>query len=187
MGGILQKQKRNGFALAETVVVSVFVMAIFSMIYTNFYPLMGEYERRETYDDVDSKYASYWIKRLIQSDDFIFSTTTKNNINGSTAYQKITCNNTYFKGDKINLCNQLYQSFGVKNVYLITYNTQKFRTKVTSNPSSFSAGLEEYVLYLPNYSSPSLNNAKYRIIVEYQRTKDDNDYYAYSTIEVKRE
>ena len=60
------KKNNNGFVLVETLVVTVFVMAIFSVIYVNFYPLAGEYERREFYDDVDSKYETYWIKRFIQ-------------------------------------------------------------------------------------------------------------------------
>lgn len=47
-------------------------MAIFSVIYINFYPLAGEYERREFYDDVDSKYNTYWIKTFIQGSSYDF-------------------------------------------------------------------------------------------------------------------
>ena len=49
------KFNNKGFVLAETLVVTVFLMVIFGMLYSNFYPLIGEYEKRETYDDVDSK------------------------------------------------------------------------------------------------------------------------------------
>ena len=66
------KKNNNGYVLAETLVVTVFVMAIFSVIYVNFYPLAGEYERREFYDDVDSKYETYWIKRFIQGSSYDF-------------------------------------------------------------------------------------------------------------------
>ena len=51
------KNNNSGFVLAETLVVTVFLMAIFVMIYINYLPLVGEYEKRETYDDVDGKYA----------------------------------------------------------------------------------------------------------------------------------
>ena len=55
----------KGFVLAETLVVAVAITLIFGIVYTNFYPLMGEYERRENYDDIDSKYGTYWIKKYI--------------------------------------------------------------------------------------------------------------------------
>ena len=42
-------------------------MVIFANIYTNFFPLIGEYEKREHYDDIDSEYATYWIKKMIES------------------------------------------------------------------------------------------------------------------------
>ena len=57
----------GGFVLAETLIVTVFLMTLFAMIYSNFFPLVGEYEKRETYDDVDSKYAIYWLKSMIES------------------------------------------------------------------------------------------------------------------------
>ena len=47
----MKKLNRKGFVLAETLVVTVFLMIIFTMIYQNFVPLMGEYERRENYDN----------------------------------------------------------------------------------------------------------------------------------------
>ena len=52
----MKKINSKGFVLAETLVVTVFLMVIFGMIYSNFYPLMGEYEKRENYNDVDSIY-----------------------------------------------------------------------------------------------------------------------------------
>lgn len=68
-----RKLNRGGFVLVETLVVTVFVMSIFSILYNNFYPLMGEYEKREVYDEVDAKYATYWIKKMIQDPDVKFT------------------------------------------------------------------------------------------------------------------
>lgn len=70
------KNKRlnnSGFVLVETLIVAVAVSAIFAMVFKHFYPLMGEYERREDYDDIDSKYGTYWIKRMIQDPDYKIS------------------------------------------------------------------------------------------------------------------
>jgi hypothetical protein len=66
----MKKINNSGFVLAETLVVTVFLMIIFGMIYSNFYPLIGEYEKRENYDDVDGVYATYWIKKLIEDSSY---------------------------------------------------------------------------------------------------------------------
>ena len=60
------KLNEKGFMMVETLIAAVFAMTIFTLIYVNFYPLIGEYEKREVYDDIDGKYSAYWIKRIIQ-------------------------------------------------------------------------------------------------------------------------
>ena len=67
----MKKLDSRGFIMAETLVVALFLMSIFTMIYVNFYPMIGEYEKRENYDDVDGKYVAYWIKKLIESDSYV--------------------------------------------------------------------------------------------------------------------
>jgi len=67
------KFNSKGFVLAETLVVTVFLMLIFSMIYRNFYPLIGEYNKREDFDDVDSKYATFWFKKMIEDSTYSFT------------------------------------------------------------------------------------------------------------------
>ncbi len=70
----MKKLNNNGFVLAETLIVTVFVLTLFSMIYRNFYPIIGLYEQRETYDDVDGKYVAYWVKKIIENNNFVFET-----------------------------------------------------------------------------------------------------------------
>ena len=48
-------------------------MVIFTMLYNNFYPLIGEYEKRETYNDIDSMYSVYWLKRMIEEPSYQIS------------------------------------------------------------------------------------------------------------------
>ena len=63
----MKKIKNNkGFALVETLIVSMFIVMTFSIIYNSFIPLLGHYEKAEHQDNIDSKYATYWIKRMIQ-------------------------------------------------------------------------------------------------------------------------
>lgn len=65
------KINKKGFVLAETLVVTVFVMLIFTIIYANFYPILGKYQEREYFDDIDSKYDTYWLKRFFQDPNII--------------------------------------------------------------------------------------------------------------------
>ena len=66
--------QNRGFVLAETLVVAVAVTAIFALVFKHFYPLMGEYEKRENYDDIDSLYGTYWFKKIISSNTYNLTT-----------------------------------------------------------------------------------------------------------------
>lgn len=208
-----KKLNNKGFMLVETLIVSVFTMAIFSLIYSNYYPIMAEYNRREVFDDVDGKYGVYWIKRIIQSSGVNFgneatSGTIAYNIKNN-GYHSFDCNTDISSGDKttIYLCNNLVKKLeivrrsddgkelskddtaGKPAIYVTTFNLSDFKDKAAEKNGTgiFSGDLADYVSFLPVYDKiVSLNRAKYRVIVEYHRTKDNNDYYAYSTIEVKK-
>ncbi len=185
----------KGFVLVETLVVAVFVAAIFSVIYANFYPIMAEYEKREAYDDIDSKYAAFWFKRIIQSDSVDF-TNIQNDITNNL-YHEFDCSNDIVNSDAtaIKICNGLVKSFGVKHMYITDYklgnrddasDKNNFKGVVDANSSNiFSSGFQDYVAYLPTYSKvSSLNDACYRLIVEFSNTVDRNEYWNYSTIEI---
>lgn len=212
----MKKLGNKGFVLAETLVVATFVAVIFAVIYNNFYPLMGEYEKRETYDDVDSKYAVYWIKRIIEHDS-----TDKSNwdaaFRSAQAYYNFTCNDIYNNDEMYNMCINLVEKLQVAtheyqppasstqylpNIYITRYSLTSmtddsgqyypgFKNSSKYYGTDLSGRMLEYVEYLPEYNKAlSLNDANYRVIVEFKKAKDavdgeeDVSYYAYSTIEV---
>lgn len=192
----LKKLNNKGFVMAETLVVAVFIMGIFAIMYNNYFPLIGEYERREVFDDVDSKYAAFWIKRFIQHDSFILSSTMVNNIN-SNGYTMVSCDNISETMDAYRkvMCQRLVNELEIAktgaapHIYLTKYDLTSFKAKVKSdtNYANFSGGLHDYVEFLPEYSKVgSLNFAQYRIIIEFNRTKNDNNFFTYATIEVKK-
>ena len=100
----MKKINNNGFVLAETLIVTVFVMTIFTLLYVNFFPLLGEYAKREFYDDIDSKYDAYWIKRMIQNPTFFPDFDQKIIDKGTKPYVEITCND--FAPEFQNVCKQ---------------------------------------------------------------------------------
>lgn len=125
----MKKLNQKGFILSETLVVSVFLMVMFTMIYTNFYPLIGEYEKRENYDDADGKYAAYWIKKIIESDAYLLSTkledyteepeaavlSAKRRIHSMNeyGYMRFECSDVSSANSQRELCASLVNSFEI--------------------------------------------------------------------------
>ena len=110
------KNNRSGFVLAETLVVTVFLMIIFGVIYSNFYPLIGEYEKRETYDDIDGKYAAYWIKRLIEDGSYQLNL----NLGADAAfktkgYARFECDGFKLDETKRQMCINLVHELEIEN------------------------------------------------------------------------
>lgn len=192
----------KGFVLVETLITAVFVMAIFSVIYVNFYPIMAEYEKRENFDDVDSKYSVYWIKRIIQSSSVSFENGISKDISDNK-YHQFQCSDidendkttVRYCNDLINLLDIAKDEAGKPSIYITSYkignrdnmdDKNNFKGVVEENAGSvFSSGFQDYVSYLPTYSkTSSLNGACYRVLVEYHHTRDDNDYWTYSTMEI---
>ena len=224
----MKKFNNKGFVLAETLVVTVFVMSIFTLLYVNFFPLLGEYAKREFYDDIDSKYDVYWLKRMIQNSTMLSDSTysVKTSEVSSKYYSEIKCSD--FEPNFQNMCKQYINlivatdpSYVEPNpsnptkeedklkaikIYLTDYalgnknNPQQsfkqvVKNDIESNNPKFSTNFQDYVTYLPNYTTNgSPNNASYRIIVEFRRkidvnagSSEDNLYYTFSTIEITRE
>ena len=211
------KLNSSGFVLVETLIVTVFVMTIFAVLYNNFTPIMGEYEKREFYDYIDGKYAAYWIKRIIENSNVSFrdgvvdnklkaikyksdpSDPNKTIVDecGGNGYLIFKCDGT---GDFVvnspvsDICQQLFSRMNVENVYMTRYKLSDFKTKLSDGCthssgnvilSGFSGGMHRYVGYLPDFKVDSLNGAKYRVIVEFERRDGaGGTYMAYSTFEV---
>ena len=111
----MKKNDNRGFILAETFVVTVFLMTIFSMIYYYFYPLIGEYEKREVYDDVDDKYSVYWIKRIIEDSSYSISATSAKGKNFQKyGYFRFECSDVPAADEKRQMCKTLVNALQVE-------------------------------------------------------------------------
>ena len=85
-------------------------MVIFGMIYANFFPLIGEYEKREVYDDIDSKYNVYWIKRMIESSEY----NLKKDVITKYGYIRFQCKDLV-NGNSVTMCKDIVKSLQVNN------------------------------------------------------------------------
>lgn len=187
------KKNNKGFVLVETLVVTVFVMAVFSVIYINFYPLAGEYERREFYDDVDSKYSAYWVKRFIQGStyDFYGSGGPADTIS-SNKYVVFQCSDLS-SSEEVSFCNKMFNRMNIRQAIITDYDLTEFKQKLQDDDSLASTlgnNFTAYLEYLPNYSFASLNGAEYRVLIEFERHMDSDEnsdiYYTYSNMEILR-
>ena len=207
------KLNSSGFVLVETLIVTVVVLTIFSVLYSSFSPIIGEYGKRDFYDDIDGKYGAYWIKKIIEHKDVSIKTTSVSKLNGivksggsildcgGRGYLMFKCgsdsDNDFVVDSSIwTVCEEFYTKLSVSNIYVTKYNLSDFKQKLiygcdepgTSGDISlgdFSGGMHRYVSYLPEYNVDSLNGAKYRVIVEFERADGDGvKYMAYSTFEV---
>ena len=152
----MKKIGNKGFVLAETLVVTVFLMTIFSMIYYYFYPLIGEYEKREVYDDVDGKYSVYWLKRIIEDSGYTIDDSTDSGKAKKANFQKygyfrFECKDVTETDEKRQMCQTLVNALQVEgctskgnmcNIFITAYkigdglNTNSgpyFKRYVTSN------------------------------------------------------
>lgn len=145
----MKKKFNKGFVLAETLVVTVFLMVLFTMIYSNFYPLIGEYEKRENYDDVDGKYAAYWMKKMIEDENYGKNTTNMSNkkLNMETyGYFRMECTDMTEDSQQKSLCENLVKEYEIAGcrgdgenceVYVTNYRiggvTPDFKSTVENN------------------------------------------------------
>ena len=176
----MKKINNKGFALVETLIVSAFIVSIFTIMYTNFYPIMGEYEKRENYDDISLLYSSNLFKKLIEKNKSYPNMASKINsvlnISSSTPYAP-------------NIGFSTYIELKADSFYPDNYTDNE--KKDNSSRDCFNVlfkNTDVEAISLPNFNN-NPNNLKCRIIVKYKpegnRESNNKDLnYRYSTIGV---
>lgn len=202
----MKKRLNNkGFALVETLVCAIFVVAIFLILFENYVPLMAKFNRSEKYDDLDSKYISFYIKTFIESDTNSTVQTIHSKLNGGKKIYKFAPLvgdvddpdiETYVDGVKqkpFELCTflikenkQKCQNFidtsNIKAIYLVNYETTSLKTAIenasTVNGVNISRPLELYIKNMPSFSASSSSKSGYKrliIEIEHEEIKDEID------------
>ena len=170
-----KKVNNKGFMLVETLIVTVFVMGVFTLIYTNYFPLVGEYERYKDYDTVESTYITYWAKAIATKGlpDSVYNEVS------STGYKDVSDCNLYTDNSAASDCFAYKAVNNITKIYLTTYDTTKFKNYIKDN-SLYARDFQEYIAYIPTYSRNTSKASYYRVIVEY-----DKDFvHQYGNMEV---
>lgn len=188
----------KGFAMAELLAVSIVVLLIFSVLFSNYLPLVAEYENRLSYNDVTAQYAAHYVRKMykekLESEgengptlNFINETLKDNgyftvyDANSNPKKNEI-CTSHVLAGDKKD-CENLIHEYGIEEIIITKYTLKEkdgetepgVKTKYEKN----SGVLYNYIKYLPNYEKSIYTGKEngdqlYRIIL---KTTD----YGYAT------
>lgn len=177
-------KSNRGFALMETLVVGVFVVTVFMLIFTSFYPLVAKYEKAEYYDDVESKYVAHYLRTFVVAGASNISLSDCNStcqkITVTKSGDTFTPSGTFLSNEAKDYVNIT----GIDQIYLTEYNVTSFKNYVNANQGSFPKGLVEYVNTLP----VETDTTKKRLIISIDRVaKKRGTAHSYATIEVKRD
>lgn len=170
---------KKGFMLVETLIVSVFILGIFSLLYTNFIPLMGEYERLRNYDTVEATYIAYWGREIALKG---LPNSIYNEV-ATTGYKDVSDCNLYTENSASYDCSAYKVINNIDKIYLTAYSTTSIKEEVDNG--NYKRDFTEYINYLPTYSkntSRTPANGYYRVIIEYQSDGE----HRYGNMEAKR-
>ena len=116
-------KNKKGFVMTETLVVTVFLVSIFTFVYVSIVPLFGKYEDKAYREaDIDIVYKLYNIKKMILND------ANKETI-GSSNFKVITCNDLADTA----YCNKLMQYLELSNYILVCADSMNNRLTNFSN------------------------------------------------------
>ncbi len=136
---------KKGFVLMETLVVTVFALFIFTILYNSAVPLLGRYDELSYYNDIDTTYKLYHLKKLINNDSL------KNTIKGTSTYTKIECNTEVINSQAI--CYSLFEALDIDpNKDEVLFINKNYIENM-KNDESISDDTRNYL----NYINPTTN------------------------------
>lgn len=156
----MKKNNKKGFAIAEILAVTVVIMVIFVTVYSNFFPTTAEFERRVAYNDLESLYATYYMRQFY-NDKFSNSTFLY-----ETVYKK---NGSCTNSNNNSKCSKIAASLEIEEMIVTGNNITNLKEKVKNNEESvknISDDLKKYIKYLSTHFTQTTTNEQYRIILK---------------------
>lgn len=154
----MKKSNNKGFMMAELLAVVVVVLVVFTVLYTNFLPTKGEYEKRIEYNDLDSMYSLYYLRFYILKNIRNNNSKVALNNNGyedllmQDSDGNITCNAKYSSVIDNISCNDLVKRLNIKSAIITKYK-----------PNDYTGDLKDYLNFLDIKDS---SNELYRITIK---------------------
>lgn len=166
----------KGFAMAELLAVCLIVLVLFSVLFSNYLPLVAQYENRINYNDTTAEYASFYVRKVYN--EALKDINIQNQIdekikNGYyTVYSKESNIKDYsFLKSEIDLDN-IISEYSIEEMIITSNNLSTVKEKYERNKSLYN-----YIKYLPSNANNEEDIEKYRILL-----KTSN--YGYSETEI---
>ena len=155
----MKKNKKRGFILAETIVISTVVMASLVFIYVQFNSVNNGFNRTFKYNSVNNLYLTNEVKKFIINSGI--DTLTPSLDDNTVDYIDLsTCSNDYFI--EYIYCQTLFDNIKAKKIILTNSDVTNFKDKVDS-VGTISPGLANFIKTIN-----SSNTGSYRIIIEFE-------------------
>ena len=170
----MKKIKNNkGFALAEILAVTLVLMVIFTVLYSNFMPLSGEYARSENYNDISSQYELHYFRKLFQ--EYITDEALQQQANNEISTNKYillighdtngnekSCDS--LAGTNKDICTNLKAELN-PTLILTNYNISSLKNELKKDTNKLP-DLRTYILSLPDYNDRDNQQEIYRLIIK---------------------
>lgn len=135
------KNNCKGFVLLETLIVAVFIIGIFTFLYSSVVPLLGTYDNLTTRNSIDGVYKLYHLRKFLYKDD-----NYKNIVGNSNGYAKITCND-FSNSSRCNALiseNNLDLGNNYELIYVKDIDTNKSKVMDIINDDTFKKYVNNY-------------------------------------------
>ena len=155
----MKKINNKGFALIEILIATVFVAVVFTFVYINVLPTLGDYEKEEMYDPIEMEYVGNLIEELLND----FTDDQVSNIKNSFSnFQRIKLET--MGNNPIDLSKTVgYQTTSSDhyNIYITTFTLNKTPILNDARSTGTNGGKTEgvtnefadYIDYLPTFNT----------------------------------
>lgn len=164
----MKKINNKGFALVEVLVATVFVSVVFTFIYINTLPTLGDYEKQELYDPIETKYVGHLIAELLM-DPKVTSMEEKENIKNTVTDKYVIQLKLGTIGANDNTkFSDLSSATGIQNIYITRFNLEnipvisdptheinqkdKIIQRFSENDAKESSEFKDYIESLPTFN-----------------------------------
>lgn len=157
--------KNKGFVLVETIVTAVFVLGLFTFLVANIIPLVGDYDREENYDTVETIYDLHTIRKMIlKSDPAKVRSLLELPSNDDLAYAIYDGSDICIFLSNENYCKKLLSRnyLDVRKIIITDYTISD---KFIEKSASFDRVMREYIKVMTRYTNASSSSSHY----EYER------------------
>lgn len=166
------KKNNKGFVLAEAIIVSVFVLGMFTYLAMNVIPLISRYERVVNYDNPQEIYlANTLYEEMLNVENINSDSDIVLSVSNSNDEKNLTCTRTRTVGENCTGSDDFYTKLGkaLKIEAIYTYDTGKDCGDIENDK-----GLKNYCEYYIKRKIGEEKNITKAFMIKFSGDKENN-------------